>query len=108
MKQKRRFWKLVLVLPDVEEQTPESPGRSAVSCMGSVDTDPEEDCAIESGRQAGRMFVGVDTKGLCLSVLCSYVFGFLSFFHVLGIIPCKSKSSKIEDYLNLCMVWCPD
>lgn len=27
MKQKRRFWKLVLVLPDVEEQTPESPGR---------------------------------------------------------------------------------
>ncbi|XP_031204641.1 germinal-center associated nuclear protein isoform X2 [Mastomys coucha] len=27
VKQKRIFWKLVLVLPDAEEQTPESPGR---------------------------------------------------------------------------------
>lgn len=60
VKQKRIFWKLVLVLPDGEEHTPESPGRSEVFHVGRMDTVLEQGFSIESCRPAGFLW------GVCL------------------------------------------
>lgn len=51
MKREHMFWKLVLVLPDGEEQTPESPGRSGGFLCGEQDADVEEDSLLRVARR---------------------------------------------------------
>lgn len=48
VKRERMFWKLVLVLPDGEEQTPESSGRSGGFLCGEQDAHAEKDFSAGS------------------------------------------------------------